>query len=374
MMQPDSLIICQIFGIIQIIKFYCYSKSKSNNKITRHNKEKMDMSLQQYCTALKQRNLYVSLMSGINPTSQTKDRAELNCSTLSTFAALQMRRKAEVLQYKNNATVTIATKKQKYVSLAKGTNQLKSISSRICPDNIYLCRPSTASNVPGPTIKLCYDPSVNLIQPITDSSNKRKSQIPRDSLDRQYNIFPNIDVILNSTYRPVANFVMVEPLSINTTFSFSIPIAMSISATNISGSGNTITIIPQLQYSIYYGDTLVYTPPVQPTISPITITVNSNGPISATSYIQPIITGNIILPTLKQDVYTISMSNTSTTVEPVDSIINQNIQWITNLQAGITDPYYYVSPINCTITNPSTPGPSNGFLYIITPSSLYSPC
>ena len=337
----------------------------------------MDLSLQQYCIALKQRNLYVSLMSGINSASQTKNREELNCTSPSTLAQLQMRRKAEVLQYKNNSTTSSTgtlSKKQQYVNLAKGTNKAKkSISSRICNDNTYLCAPSTSSDVPGPTIILCYDPSVNLIQPTTIPANKRKSQFPRDPLDRQYNAFPNTNTILTTVLQPIANFVMVVPESNYMNFSFTIPLAISMSVPILTVSSNpTVTFTPQFQFAIYYGDTLVYTPTTQPTINSIDASVNiinDSGTISATSYTESILIQNVVLPTLKQDVYTISLAQSNTIISNVGCTIDSGssiVQWIANPSSNIS-----IISTNCTITNPGT---FSDFSYNITPLPSTSTC
>lgn len=313
----------------------------------------MDISLQQYCIALKQRNLYVGLMSGINSASQTKNREELNCTTPSTFAQLQMRRKAEILQYKNNSSTTnTGSKKQQYVKLAKNSSKnLKTISSRICPDNIYLCALSTSSDVPGPIIKLCYDPSVNLIQPVTIPSNKRKQEIPRDPLDREYNAFTNTNIEITVVDQPIANFVIVAPTSLSMNFSFTIPLAIFISVpVSFAVINSMITFIPQFIFHIYYGDNIVYTlaNPViqQPIIANVDV---SNGTISATSYANTMSISNIVLQTFRQDVYTISMSlSNATIIEASGCTVDAGssiIQWTanpTNINAVST---------NCTITN-----------------------
>lgn len=335
----------------------------------------MNISLQQYCIALKQRNQYVTRMSGINSASPVKNREELNCTTPSTFAQLQMRRKAEVLQYKNNSSTTTTTQKQRYVRLAKSSTQtITSISSRICPDNVYLCAPSTSSDVPGPTITLCYDPSVNLIQPITTPANKRKSQMPRDPLDRPYNAFPYTNIVLNNS-QSIADFVMVTPLASYMNFSFIIPLAVSISLNvdSISSSDPTIIFTPQLQFTVYYGDNLVYSTIVTPT-QPITANINSVDNISATSYANTVAINNITLPTLTQDVYTVSMSQSNFSNSQYTAsgctitvpVVSDGVQWMAN--PGMINS----TSTNCTITNVNTNVES--FFYTITPLLSNAPC
>ena len=94
---------------------------------------------------------------------------------------IAMRRKAEIFKYKKNSSNL--TKQQYYALLAKGngpsakrawgnqnitntdpnTSGLpQSGNTIICNSNPILCSPSTSSDVPGPVVNLCYDPSVIL--------------------------------------------------------------------------------------------------------------------------------------------------------------------------------------------------------------------
>jgi len=120
----------------------------------------------------------------INGSSRTWSRARTLClNTNFTKQQLDMRRKAEILQYKNN-THTL-TKKQHYAKIAKGggphkkkqwasQNQYKSDpnahgltrngNSIICEDTGKQCISSRASDVPGPSIILCYDKTVPYVR------------------------------------------------------------------------------------------------------------------------------------------------------------------------------------------------------------------
>ena len=96
---------------------------------------------------------------------------------------IQMRRKAEILQYKQNSSNLT---KQQYLSLlAKGkgpyakrawatqgdaftssnTSGLTQSGNTLeCnSQNRILCKPSSSSNVPGPVVNLCYNPDIKLI-------------------------------------------------------------------------------------------------------------------------------------------------------------------------------------------------------------------
>ena len=93
-----------------------------------------------------------------------------------------MRRKAEILQYKQNSSQLSA--KTKYSLLAQGKgpyakrvwasqgdrgtfNNISELpvdgNTIICNSSPILCNPTSSSNVPGPIMNLCYDPSVPLV-------------------------------------------------------------------------------------------------------------------------------------------------------------------------------------------------------------------
>ena len=94
----------------------------------------------------------------------------------------QMRRKAEILQYKKNSSTI--TKNQYLSMLAKGSgpwakrawgnqgdastnpnisNLAQNGNTLVCNTNPILCAPTSSSDVPGNIINLCYNPAIPLI-------------------------------------------------------------------------------------------------------------------------------------------------------------------------------------------------------------------
>jgi len=72
---------------------------------------------------------------------------------------LDMRRKAEILQYTKNSTQgSKLTKSQRFSQLVSATNK----SSVICQKNFNVLTPSSSCNVPGPPVYLQYDPTIPL--------------------------------------------------------------------------------------------------------------------------------------------------------------------------------------------------------------------
>jgi hypothetical protein len=119
-------------------------------------------------------------------------RFNINCSPYTNFTQeqLDMRRKAEILQYKNNSSKL--SKKMKWSQLSKGINTYnkktwatksdtftnpnvrnlpKVNNTLICARDPILCAPNTASDVPGNST-LCYDKNVPLVNYIVTRQYK----------------------------------------------------------------------------------------------------------------------------------------------------------------------------------------------------------
>jgi hypothetical protein len=135
----------------------------------------------------------------------------VSSNTLITDPVLSMRRKAEILKYRKNSSNI--TKQQKFALLAKGagpyakrawgtqgdtytnpniSNLPQVGSTLLCPTGI-ICSPTSSSNVPGPVMNLCYNPSIPLVgymQP-----NRKKTSIgfkwPLQNWQPGDNGFPN---------------------------------------------------------------------------------------------------------------------------------------------------------------------------------------
>ena len=109
-------------------------------------------------------------------------RATLSCASSVPSSVLDMRRKAEILKYKGNSANL--TKQQKWSQMAKGNGPLgKKVwanqndlgsnpnvlnlpqvgNTLLCNGPpLVQCSPSTACDVPGPEVTLCYNPNVML--------------------------------------------------------------------------------------------------------------------------------------------------------------------------------------------------------------------
>lgn len=86
---------------------------------------------------------------------------------------LDMRRKYEILQYKNNGNVNgkvtkkkdfsnLVTNKTRYTKTVKTNNESVIYATNSCPDDETLFVPTSSSDVPGPRTVLYYEPNVPL--------------------------------------------------------------------------------------------------------------------------------------------------------------------------------------------------------------------
>lgn len=121
------------------------------------------------CNLLSQRNRFLSLLKPpprYDPISPYPNY---------TKQQLDMRRKAEILQYKKNSTQTNRpTKAQKWSMISNNSAN----STRVCEKVPGSSSPSSACDVPGPLVYLTYDPSIPLYNYTTNQdvySNFTKS-------------------------------------------------------------------------------------------------------------------------------------------------------------------------------------------------------
>lgn len=115
---------------------------------------------------------------------------------------LDMRRKVEILKYKNNLNkVPNFTKKMHFSKIMQGfiQNIPKATSAINCPNNDLIPTPSYMSGIPGPTITLINNPDVpvyNLTSSIIKSDAKNENSIIY-SEKKIWNYYTNNNIISN---------------------------------------------------------------------------------------------------------------------------------------------------------------------------------
>jgi len=179
---------------------------------------------------------------------------------------LDMRRKAEVLKYANNASNTKTNNLTKQAIFARLANLKQSPTANKaaavinCPIDPSTLRPTTASGVPGPPILLYDDESVPLYQYVSKVDSY--SQIPTVITDL-FTITPNKNKSFVNDVSGQAISMLFTRLAdfgyLNTTYTVNIPIGISISGkvASLSG-GKTLTVaLTSMQLSLYYNSGLV---------------------------------------------------------------------------------------------------------------------
>lgn len=256
---------------------------------------------------------------------------------------LDMRRKAEVLQYKksNSQTTGQMTKKGKYAKLftIAGNNN-------ICPLDLYLPTATSSSNVPGPITTIQYNESVPLYNYASDADNYANLN-PDINYEFEAYSENNILVANNSSVK-IANIMINKPNNFTRTFNISVPIGLYVSAKSISDSSvyRSFYRIVRVTLGVYYNGTLVPgTSSIYTSFSNkyVSVTSNTNKTVfSGVSYV-----GTINLPvtldTQKGFVYELRMSAV-TELSVNDKGISEDMVFgaFANVSNNLT-------PINCEV-------------------------
>jgi hypothetical protein len=257
---------------------------------------------------------------------------------------LDMRRKAEILQYNKNASKgSKLTKAQKY---AGAMNQRKSgIVQPACiygPNNLYKPTPTSSSDVPGPVIMLYYDPSVPLYKFANNVDNH--GAIDKDIAGKwSYYFSPDMQ---NQTgvETILANMVIENIDEYTTPITITVPIGIYINGTSTSGPGNVY--INSVGVAIYYNNVAI-------DIGIPTVTIDgfanissrsvnysiNDAPFSGVKYIGNLIVSNLNLPTQSGYVYEIRLTFNMTASSTVNAGVFANVSSDNNMS------------VNCTMTN-----------------------
>lgn len=188
-----------------------------------------------------------------------------------TQAQLDMRRKAEILQY-NKTSNGKSTKKQSFVTAVRGATQRRNFSSYYlrslidnpseqCPSDILIPTLTTASDVPGPPIYLNYDPTI----PLYNYNSQQNAYGTQNQTD-QYKWLTNYETDIIDDNKLQAFTLNIQNAIDNPfyNYSFTTSVSLSVSGYNtyhdrldVSGIF-TMSIPPQnINLGIFYGGQLV---------------------------------------------------------------------------------------------------------------------
>lgn len=184
-----------------------------------------------------------------------------------TQAQLDMRRKAEILQYNKNANGK-SSKKEKYVTAVKGSLQRRTFSNyylkavqtgdeQLCPSDILIPTLTTASDVPGPAMYLNYDPTV----PLYNYNSQQQAYGTQNTIgDAMWYINYETDILDDNN--PQIFTLNIQPTidSNNYMYTFTTSVSLYISGFNTAHAGADasglfqMNIPPQnLSLSVMYG-------------------------------------------------------------------------------------------------------------------------
>ena len=184
-----------------------------------------------------------------------------------TQAQLDMRRKAEILQY-NKTSNGKSSKKQAFVTAVKGSLQRRTFSNyylkgiqtgaeQLCPSDILIPTLTTASDVPGPAMYLNYDPTVPLY-----NYNSHQQSYGTQNISGGAMWLTNYETNILDDNNPLIFTLNIQPTidSNNYRFSFTTSVSLYISGYNTAHPSADISgtykfnIPPQnLSLTVMYG-------------------------------------------------------------------------------------------------------------------------
>lgn len=173
---------------------------------------------------------------------------------------LDMRRKAEVLEYNANKTSRMTnnlTKRERWAAVVNGAYQQRTYSQafikentlpngyvQVCPSGNLILKPTSASDVPGPPMMLYMDPTIPLYNYASDSETRTYAVINdmySPTLPFGYTKDTNISIprtisvsngIQFTTFTSI--YLMNPPEQSTMTFSIQTPVSLNISNTMIT--------------------------------------------------------------------------------------------------------------------------------------------
>jgi hypothetical protein len=263
-------------------------------------------------------------------------------NTTYTQSQLDMRRKAEILQYNKNSTQTNKLTKSQTFSKAIGRTV-----TATCPNDLYIPSLSSSSDVPGPVITLVYDPTVPLY-------NYRVNTESLGILNtgETMNLIGNTkdDIIAYDSIETVLVDLAITNIDTSsTTFSINSPIGIYVDGfTNTIGAYGDI-YLNSTAVSVYYGDAdYLLTSSIVPVISnfndkTVHYTVTSPGQFSGVKYIGNLSITNLTLPTINGYVYKIKVkfdltSSKFGTYSSFNTRVHMNVSAESNVNCAFTSP------------------------------------
>jgi hypothetical protein len=255
-----------------------------------------------------------------------------------TMEQINMRRKAEILQYspnKQSSQTNSATKTQKYALIVNAPSRLnnnKFVSGNPCPSDNLIPVPTSSSDVPGPIKYLIYDEDVTLYNYLNPISTRGYSEdIISNTKSFDYNISENVLISGDSTDTSIVSiYFNIPPQTVN--INLVIPIGIY-----FNGSVSTYTQLPiteltisivNIKIELYYNDTLISNIDLPDDINLKFQVTNTNNKVNIFKYIKTITTNLVYLIGTK-NVYDIKITYKKISGER--NLSNENVKLIANM-------------------------------------------
>ena len=276
---------------------------------------------------------------------------------------LDMRRKAEILQYnKSSSKGNKLTKAQKFTGIMN--NNKNTLGQPTCiygPDNLYKPTPTTSSDVPGPRIMLEYNPNIPLYNYATGADNYSDLV---DAVSKKWSTYSAPDILTPSGINTqTANLVIENVDEYSSILTLSTPIGIYVSGTPsvtpINDASGNISIY-NVVLSVYYNDTIISIPTPTITLDNLPVTnqyvhfAATQSVFSGTIYIGNLNISNIVLPTQTGYVYDLRL-----TFNLTGASNNIHTTFSKGVYTNISN--YNTSAINCTRTTNTVALPRQEF-------------
>ena len=300
------------------------------------------------CNTLAQRRAFLSLsMPPIRYNGLVNPYVNSTGTQVYTPSQLDMRRKAEILQYNKSSSQTgKLTKSQKFAQ-AINVNVTRAVTT-ICANDLYAPSLSSSCDVPGPVITLRYDPTVplyNYAQNVASLGLINSEDVGKWTDSTSDNI-----IAYDSIETTLVDLAIGNITSQTTTFSINSPIGIYVDGTSVSSASGDISL-NDITVAVYYNDTnYLLTSVIQPTITATTdiktarFTRIASSPFSGVIYVGNLSITNLVLPTMYGYVYKIKVTFNMTTNA---TGINKRVYM--NFTTGTT--------LNCTLVATSSVSP-----------------
>lgn len=230
---------------------------------------------------------------------------------------LDMRRKAEILQYNKNNNSKL-TSKQKYtqiVSSVRTRRGARDASGNDCPNDLYIPTPSSSSGVPGPVVMLTYDPEIPLYNYADNTSINSETVYPTQAWS--YSIANDIPTD-NNEMTDLLRIAIIKPNDTTIALHMTIPVGV-----RVVGTASTTVALNSFSVEITYNKVPLSIVEPAIVIDAPTITITPTGSsFEATHYLGTAVITDLRLPAYAGYIFTIRLKPTITTSQTAYAILN----------------------------------------------------